>query len=217
CDASCWGPRSMFAFSLALLLLLAVASIALAAVEAAFYLVKRRRLSHVSMQNPRADLANRYLEDPPTLLMPVHIGTFTAHAGMTVILTSLLLDPLAHWAILGAFAGMMAYLLLFRLTLPYALVRQNPERSLLVLLPIFHLYALALRPLVAALRKSAEGEAASEGEEAAQVPEVPPAPVHDQDEGRLVSSLARFSETQVREVMTPRPDVVAIQATASVA
>ena len=207
----------MFAFTVALLLLLAVASIALAAVEAAFYLLKRRRLSHVSMQNPRADLANRYLEDPPTLLMPVHIGTFTAHTAMTVVLTSLLLDPLAHWATLATFVAMMTYLLLFRLTLPYALVRRNPERSLLVLLPVFHLYAQAVRPLVAALRKKAEGEPASEGEESGQVSEVPPAPVHEQDETRLASSLVRFSETQVREVMTPRPDIVAIQASATVA
>jgi CBS domain containing-hemolysin-like protein len=205
----------MYAFTIALLLLLAVASIALAAVEAAFYLVKRRRLSHVAMQNPRADLANRYLEDPPTLLMPVHIGTFTAHTAMTVVLTSLLLDSLAHWAILATFAAMMAYLLLFRLTLPYALVRRNPERSLLVLLPVFHLYAQALRPLVTALRKRAEGEPASEPDE--QVTEVPPPPVHDQDEVRLVGALAKFSETQVREVMTPRPDIVAIQASATVA
>jgi putative hemolysin len=206
----------MFAFSIGMLVLLAAVSIALAAVEAAFYLVRRRRLGHLTVQNPRSELASRYLEDPPTLLMPVHIGTFTAHTAMTVLLTSLLLDPLSHWAILGTFAAMMAYLLLFRLTLPYALVRRNPEGSLLVLLPLFHLYAQALRPLVAALRKRAEGEPAGELEDT-QVPEVPPAPVHDQDEARLVNSLVKFAETQVREVMTPRPDIVAIPASATVA
>ena len=143
------------AFEVTLLVILATASIALAAVEAAFYLLKRRRLSHVAMPNPRAELANRYLDDPPTLLMPIHIGTFTAHAGMTVIITVLFLDLLAHWAMLVAFLAMLIYLLLFRLTLPYALVRRNPERSLLVLLPFFHLYAQALGPLVTALRKRA--------------------------------------------------------------
>ena len=59
-------------------------------------------------ENPRAELANRYLEDPPTLLMPIHIGTFTAHAGMTVIITVLFLDFLAHWATLVAFLAMLA-------------------------------------------------------------------------------------------------------------
>jgi putative hemolysin len=194
---------------------LATASIGLAAVEAAFYLTRRRRLSHVSLQNPRAEMVNRYLEDPPTLLMPIHIGTFTAHAGMTVIITALFIDWIAHWAMLVAFLAMVIYLLLFRLTLPYILVRRNPERSLLVLIPFFDLYAQAMGPLVAALRK----RAAEETEDLATtvVPEVPPAPVHDQDEDRLVDSLARFSETPVRDVMTPRPDVVAIAATATVA
>jgi CBS domain containing-hemolysin-like protein len=207
------------AFQVVFLLGLAVASIGLAAVEAAFYLVKRRRLSHVSMQNPRAELVNRYLEDPPALLMPIHMGTYTAHVAMTVVITSLFLDLLSHWAMLVAFGAMVVYLLLFRLTLPYALVRRSPERSLLVLLPFFHLYVQALSPLVSALRKRAvlEPSPGPESDEAAKatVAEVPP-PVHDPDEGRLVDSLERFSGTQVRDVMTPRPDIVAIAATATV-
>jgi CBS domain containing-hemolysin-like protein len=200
-----------------LLVILAAASIGLAAVEAAFYLTRRRRLSHVSMQNPRAEMVNRYLDDPPTLLMPIHIGTFTAHAGMTVIITSLFLDWLAHWAMLLAFCAMVIYLLLFRLSLPYSLVRRNPERSLLVLIPFFHFYAQGMAPLVRALRK----RAALQPEEPEvppppAVPEVPPPPVHERDEVRLVDSLERFSDTPVRDVMTPRPDIVAIASSATV-
>jgi CBS domain containing-hemolysin-like protein len=200
-----------------LLLVLAAASIGLAAMEAAFFLLRRRRLSHVAMQNPRAEMVNRYLEDPPTLLMPVHIGTYTAHVAMTVILTALFLDWLSHWAMLVAFSSMVIYLLLFRLTLPYALVRRSPERSLLVLTPFFHLYAQAMGPLVAALRKRAALQAHEPEESSAAVPEVPPPPVLERDEARLVDSLERFSETPVRDVMTPRPDVVAIAATSPVA
>jgi CBS domain containing-hemolysin-like protein len=208
-------------FYLLLLLLLTVTSVGLAAVEASFYLVRRRRLSHVTLQNPRADLVNRYLEDPPALLMPIHMGTYTAHVGMTVVITSLLLDRLARWAMLVAFGGMVAYLLLFRLALPYALVRRNPERTLLLLLPVFDAYARTLLPLVRALRKRAAFSAAvpTPVEETAQpaAPEVPPPPVQEENEARLEESLARFSETQVREVMTPRPDIVAVPASASVA
>jgi putative hemolysin len=209
------------AVEVVLLVLLATASIGLAAVEAAFYLLKRRRLSYVAMANPRAELANRYLEDPPTLLMPIHVGTFTAHAGMTVIITVLFLDFLAHWATVVAFLAMLAYLLLFRLTLPYAIVRRNPERSLLVLLPFFHLYAQALGPLVRALRRRAVLDPVSSTKEEdtprTDVPEVPPAPVHDPDTARLEDALARFSKTQVRDVMTPRPDIVSIPSSGTVA
>lgn len=201
------------------LLVLAAVSLGLASVEAAFYLLKRRRLSHVAQQNPRAEIVNRYLEDPPLLLMPVHMGTYTAHVAMTVIITALFLENLRHWAMLVAFLAMLIYLLVLRLSVPYALVRRNPERSLLVLTPVFHVYCRALSPLVEALRKRAAPERAGEPEQpaASPVPEVPPPPVRDTDENRLADSLVRFAQTQVREVMTPRPDVVAIAAGASVA
>jgi magnesium and cobalt transporter len=45
---------------------------------------------------------------------------------------------------------------------------------------------------------------------------VPPPPAQQEDEDRLVDALGRFSETLVRAVMTPRPDVVAIASDASV-
>jgi CBS domain containing-hemolysin-like protein len=41
--------------------------------------------------------------------------------------------------------------------------------------------------------------------------------VHDADERRLVDSLVRFAETPVRDVMSPRPDMVAVAAASSVA
>jgi len=211
----------MIGLHLAILLLLAVLSIFMASVEAAFYLIKRRRLSHLALQNPRAELVNRYLEDPPTLLMPVHIGTYTAHMGMTIVITALFLEYLDNWAMLVAFLAMMAYLLLLRLTLPYTLVRRNPERSLLLLLPVFDAYAQTLRGLVAWLRQRAAGGPPPVSDESnpANRPalEVPPPPALDTDENRLVDNLAKFSETLVRQVMTPRPDVVAIAADQTVA
>jgi CBS domain containing-hemolysin-like protein len=116
---------------------------------------------------------------------------------------------------------MMAYLLLLRLTLPYALVRGNPERSLLLLLPAFDAYARGLRPLVGWLRKRAAGGPPPVTEESSPgnlvVPEVPPPPVQQTDENRLVENLAQFAETLVRQVMTPRPDIVAIAADETVA
>jgi CBS domain containing-hemolysin-like protein len=114
---------------------------------------------------------------------------------------------------------MVIYLLVCRLSIPYALVRRNPERSLLLLLPAFDVYARALAPLVAALRQPQGGGGSThDSEERPSTPpvEVPPAPVHDPDEGRLMDAVARFGITQVREVMTPRPDIVAIPESATV-
>ena len=207
----------MIAILIVAMVLLVVLSVTLASVEAAFYLVKRRRLSHLE-QNPRAELVNRYLEDPQTLLMPIHMGTYTAHVVMTVVITMLLTDHFHPWALAGAVGFMILYLLLFRLALPYSLVWRNPERRLLMLLPVFDAYARALRPLASALRRRAAASSADDAETngAPPGPEVPPAPVHDPNEGRLVDAVARFALTQVRDVMTPRPDIVALSATATI-
>jgi putative hemolysin len=200
----------------ALLLLLAGLSMFLSSVEASFHLLKRRRLAQVTHhEEALGELASSYLEDPPRLLMPVHLGTYTAHVGMTVLITSLLFDLAARWAVVAAFATMMAYLLLFRLSVPYVAVRRDPERTFLRLLPGFDLYARAVGPVVGLLRRRAAPDT-DDDEDAPPMPEVPPPPVQEADEHRLAEALGRFSETVVREVMTPRPDVTAIAASAPV-
>jgi putative hemolysin len=205
----------MIALQVLLLLVLAGMSIFLASTEASFHLLKRRQLTRVAFaEEKKIELAERYLDDPPRLLMPAHLGTYVAHVGMTVIFTSLFFNLLTHWAMLAAFATMMVYLLLFRASLPYALVRQDPERAFLRLLPAFHLYASALHPVIAPLRRRAAP--APDEEEGKPAPEVPTPPVEQVDEQRLAVALDRFSQTVVREVMTPRPDVVAIEAAAPV-
>jgi CBS domain containing-hemolysin-like protein len=206
----------MITLQAVLIVLLAVLSVFLAAVEASFNMLKRRRLTQVAFHDEaRIELAQRYLDDPPRMLMPVHLGTYTAHVGMTVIITSLAFRLVDHWAMLTAFGIMMAYMLTFRLSVPYILVRQDPEGTFLKLLPAFHLWSEALQPLVSRLRRRAAPDP-EEAEEGAPVPEVPPPPVQQVDEERLVDALDRFSETLAREIMTPRPDIVAVAAAAPV-
>jgi len=204
-----------------LLLVLVGLSMFLAAVEASYHLLKRRRIAQILRKeddHAREELVEPYLEDPPRLLMPVHLGTYAAHVAMTVIITSLLFEVMTHWATLAAFAAMMAYLLLFRVSLPYLMVSRDPERAFLRLLPAFHVWARALRPVIARLRRRGASDPDDEDESSATShPELPPPPVQESDENRLAEALGRFSETPVREVMTPRPDVVSIPAEATIA
>jgi putative hemolysin len=212
----------MIWLSALIVLALAAISVGLSTLEAAYYLTRRRQLAHVGAQHSHAELAHKYLDDPGRLLMPIQMGTYMAHVTMTAVMTAALLDYLQHWAVLVAMLSMVIYLLLFRLTLPYALVRKSPERTLLTLIPVFDAYSRLLAPVILVLRRRADPEVAAE-EEAAKAaaksftksaPDV--APVHESDEARLEDSLLRFSELVVRDVATPRPDIVAIEATASV-
>jgi CBS domain containing-hemolysin-like protein len=199
-----------------LIVFLGTLSVFLASVEASFNLLKRRRVSQVGFHDEkRVELAQAYLEDPPRIVMPVHLGTYTAHVGMTVIITSLAFRLIDQWAMLAAFGVMMGYLLVFRVSVPYYLVRKEPEAAFLRLLPAFHLWAQGLQPVISLIRRRSVSPA--EEEEGAAVPEVPPPPVQEADEERLVNALDRFSGTLVRTVMTPRPDIVAIASDATVA
>jgi putative hemolysin len=203
------------ALSLALIVALAALSVGLTTLEAAFYLLKRRRLGHVAQQNPRAEMANRYIDDAPALLMPVQIGTYMAHVVMTGLLISVLLSWLGHGAILVALLVMAGYLLVFRLSVPYAIVRRNPERALLVLLPAFDRYARALDAVVSRLRRRAERASAAEAAANGQAGE-PGAPqsaeqaASERAGDRLAAAVERFSNLVVRNIMTPRPDMVAV-------
>jgi len=197
---------------------LAALSMFLATVEAAFNLLKRRRLTQIGFHDPaRVERAQGYLDDPPRLLMPAHFGTYTAHIGMTVIITSMAFRALQHWALLAAFAAMMGYLLLFRVSVPYILVRRDPETVFLWLMPVFDLWARALQPIVGTMRlhpSPAQEEPTLTAliEATPPTPEVPPPPIQQEDADELVAAVDRFAKTLVREVMTPRPDIAAIAA-----
>jgi CBS domain containing-hemolysin-like protein len=196
---------------------LAIVSIALSCIEASYHLSGRRHLAQLAADDPRAEkLLERYVDDPAALLMPIQMGTYIAHVMMTALITAALLDTLYHWALAVAMLVMVIYLLLFRLTLPYAVVRRNPEGTLLKLLPFFDHYARFLSPVINVLKRRAVPESVDEQSDSKAPAEVPPPPVHEQDEMRLETSLLRFSERLVRDVLTPRPDIVAIEATASV-
>ena len=84
----------MISLQILLVLFLVGLSLFLATVEAAFNLLKRRRLTQVGFHDERRiERAQGYLDDPPRLLMPAHFGTYTAHIGMTVIITSISVMP----------------------------------------------------------------------------------------------------------------------------
>jgi len=209
--------------SLALVFALAVVSLGLTAIEAAFYLLKRRRLGHVALANPRAEVANLYLDDPPLLLMPIQIGTYSAHVGMTVLVTSLLLDWMGRGAILVALLVMACYLFVFRLTVPYALARRNPERLLLVSMPLFRRFASSLAPVVRYLRRRTSADAEEDGSDAGPGEGLAgggrgaSGSSGAAQQGRLAAAVERFGDVLVRNVMTPRHDMVAVAETVTVA
>ena len=220
-----------------LLFLLGCAITYVGTISAAFNALMRLSLRIHAERTDTNDVLGRYLEDPRRLFIPARLlisvltvvtAAFLARVtgvdrtGLPVLVFSIFVIVLACEHVI-----------------PLIIVRRDPERVLDILLPTFDVVLGVLRPLTSGMlrlgtnghrrtqsgvrrinqsgvRKAGNGAGveaeAAPSEEAAPAPPAPEAEA--QQEGReareLLRSLADFRETMVREVMTPRPDIIAI-------
>lgn len=215
-----------------LLFLLGVFAVYISTVATAFAALMRLSLRLMAERSDRHDALGRYLDEPLRLFIPTRLLlALTTVAAVTLLarLTSLDLARGMPLLILGS----VLFVLLCEHVIPLAIVRRDPERVLEVLLPSFEAIAGILRPVTGALRRlavrsrdrvGASGLAPADTADAI----APQASVeavaerqdaHELQEGQareLLRSLVEFRETMVREVMTPRPDIVAIEADATI-
>jgi magnesium and cobalt exporter, CNNM family len=116
------------------------------------------------------------------------------------------------------------------LLLPLALVGRDPERTLEILLPSFAPVARALGPItrliartVSSTKRTAAApaqtdEAEAEANEVAKtyLDSGEQEGIIEGEDRKLLQSIVDFGDTIVREVMTPRPDIVALEDTATI-
>lgn len=211
-----------------LLFLIALAVVYVSTVTTAFSALMRLSLRLMAERGGREDALRRYLEDPLRLFIPARI-LLTVLAVLAASLVARVTGiDLARG--LPVFIGsMILFVVVCEHILPMAIVRKRPERVLELLLPSFEAIVRALKPITGALIRlggarrertsSVIAPAATEPEEPADTEPAAPPDDHDQlQEGQareLLRSLVEFRETMVREVMTPRPDIIAIGADAT--
>ena len=208
-----------------LLFLLAIAAVYVGIIETAFSALMRLSLRLMAERGGRADRLGFYLHDPIQLFLPARLvlGIIFSLATMFI-------------AILTGRAGFQSrtllllfvavFILLCAHVLPLLIVRRNPERVLEILLPPFDVVARFLHPLTGPLislitadgrRDRAEpagtgSPSASDGGDAGMREEAEADQgLIEGDQRKLLQSIVDFGDTLVREVMTPRPDMVAIR------
>ena len=205
--------------------LLACLAVYLGTVLAAFSAIMRfsLRLLAESSSGSR-DVLTTFLEDPPALFFPARVLL-----GIDTVIVAVLL---AHVEGVGRtehgiwlfLVSMLAFVVVCFLVLPQVIVRRNPQQVLTLLLPSFAFIARGFAPLTTLVAgadgtvdRRADGDepqaeevlAASQGEEDAE-------PAEEEEEAReLFRSMVGFQDRLVREVMTPRPDIVGIRADAT--
>ena len=205
------------------ILLLAVAAFYLGAIEAAFSALVRLSLRLQAERSDRPEALGEYLDNPLLLFIPLRflMGVVTATA--TALLATSIGVGGAHIVTLVVLA-VATFVVVCELLLPIAFVARGPERVLDFLLPSFVPVAKALAPFSQWIARSlARREPVSPPvtEAAAETvheptEEVTAEPTVDGEDRRLLQSIVDFGDTLVREVMTPRPDIVAIPEDATI-
>jgi putative hemolysin len=212
-----------------LLFLLAIAAVYVGTIETAFSALMRLSLRLMAERGGRDDRLGFYLEDPIQLFVPARLLL-----GIIFSLATMFIAILTGRTGFGSIGMLLVFVAIFILVcehvLPLLIVRRNPERMLEVLLPPFDIAARSLHPLTGGLVRLIAADGRRDRTEPAvsnNVPveaergeAAPPESKEQQgliegDERRLLQSIVDFGDTLVREVMTPRPDMVAIRADAT--
>ncbi|MGH9253749.1 MAG: hemolysin family protein [Vicinamibacterales bacterium] len=208
------------------LFLLACATVFLGSVQAAFTALMRLSLRLMAERGGRGDRLGRYLDDPRQLFIPVRIliGLCTVLAGVLIARVSTVNST---QSVAAFFVSLVAFVVVCEHLLPMLVARRDAEQVLDILLPAFDPIARAMQPMTHVLIDIAGGrgerEATAAAADAGGAAGVPPAKEEEADEGamseeegrELLQSIVDFTETVVREVMTPRPDIIAIHADAA--
>ena len=202
------------------LFLLGGATVFLGVVQAAFSALMRLSLRLMAERGGRDDRLGHYLDDPLQLFVPVRllIGVCTVLAGALIARLSDIHDGLSVTTFI---VSLVAFVAICEHLLPMFIVRRDPEAVLDVILPVFHPVAQLLTPMTATIlgvigvrRDGSNGTTDAAQQAPAKEEQVEGA--ISQEEGReLLQSIVDFTETLVKEVMTPRPDLVAIRADAT--
>jgi putative hemolysin len=213
-----------------LLLLLAVAAVYVGTIETAFSTLMRLSLRLMVERGGRDDRLGFYFDDPIRLFLPARLilGIIFSLATMAIAILTRRTNSFQSIGMLLVFVAI--FILICEHVVPMFIARRDPERVLKVLLPPFDVACRFVAPLTNALvrlivdarRDRHTAQAVNPiVEEPRDAPDDAPDPAQDQrlmegDERRLLQSIVEFSDTLVREVMTPRPDIVAITENATI-
>jgi CBS domain containing-hemolysin-like protein len=203
--------------------LLGLIAVYLGTIDAAFSALMRLSLRLVAERSDRPGALGAYLDDPLLLFIPVRLLLGLVTATATALLAHVIGVEGAH-TVTFVILSVAAFVVFCELVLPLAIVGHNPERMLEILLPSFAPIASALGPMTRRIaRRVADAnrpsglpatpeEAAEKANEAAKayIDTAEQEGLIQGEERRLLQSIVDFGDTLVREVMTPRPDIVAI-------
>ena len=198
--------------------------------ETAFTALQRIRVEHlVSTKVPGAARIARMMQHPEKLLSAILTGNNLVNTAAAVLATVLAVSVWGEQGILIATIGVTIILLVFCETTPKIIAAHNAERTAIrlarpveVAQAVFTPAVLALSSIASRLSKMAGGEPVSrslvsEDEIRTMISVGHKEGTVEEAEAEMLHNVFDFGDRPVREVMVPRPEVVAIEQGSTVA
>ena len=193
--------------------------------ETAFIALPRARLMHlVRSGRPGADRVSHIIQRPERFLATVLLGNNLVNTAAAALATVLALNLITNQglSVLAATAGVTTFLLLFGETVPKNIAWRRSEKVAFAVSRPIRLVELTLSPVVTLLQlfstmtNRALGISASTpqiGEEEIRTMIAAGAQTGavDAGEAALLEKVFRFGDRQIREIMTPRPEIIWIE------
>ncbi len=204
-----------------------VAAAFLAIAETSLTRINRVKAASLEEEGRRAaQTLTRLVEHPERFLNPILLLTLGAHLAVANAVTILVQRRFGTGAAAIATVAEAAVIFVFAEAAPKTWAVQHPERSALVAAPLIApiVRFLPIRILTQALitlsnalipgKGRKEGPFVSEEELLAMADAAVEEDVIEREERALIHGIIRFGDTVVREVMVPRPDMIAVEASA---
>jgi putative hemolysin len=179
-----------------------------------------------------ATFLKQVLENRPRFTFAISATIQILLVVIAVLVTSISLSQFKEdrFVLVGLLAGLLLAGI-FRQLIPLFISTRDPEGTLLFLLPVIRpllpLMAFAADPFHRLFDRSRrkeleldngeEGDEQDAGDDIQALIDVGEAEgILEEEEGELIHSIIEFGDTRVNEVMTPRPDIVAVSASCTV-
>lgn len=185
-------------------------------------LAERERRRHIRLLEKAA-------KDRIQFLVPLQLAIQALTVAVVTLVSWAAVSSQIPYPALWAFLGLVALIALFRQVIPRYLTQGNPEAYLLRLLPIFSgayrlltwltaplLWPLRLKRRLAGPKEASPQEETSDEEIQAYLDVGEEDGIFEEQESELIQSALEFGTTLVREIMTPRSEIVMIEDTATI-
>ena len=193
--------------------------------ETAFIALPRARLMHlVRSGRTGAERVSHIIQRPERFLATVLLGNNLVNTAAAALATVLALNLITNksLSVLAATGGVTAFLLLFGETLPKNIAWRRSERVAFAVSRPIRLVELALSPLVTLLQLfttmtnrilgiSSVTPQMGEEEIRTMIAAGAQTGTVEASEAALLEKVFRFGDRQMREIMTPRPEIVWIE------